>query len=69
MNTRFINIVKELKSTMSSWKMKLTVWLFLEYDGDNKKVETEMFEAVKQLCEKPILIICWWYQSQTNVII
>ena len=47
MKTRFINIVKELKSTMSSWRMKLTVWLFLEYDGDNKKVETEMFEAMK----------------------
>lgn len=39
----FIDIVEELKSTRYSWKMKLTVGMFFEYDGKYKKVETERF--------------------------
>ena len=42
-NTHFIDIRAELKSTRSSWKMKVIVGIVFEYDGNYKKVETEIF--------------------------
>ena len=37
--TQFTYIIEELKSTGSSWKIKLIVCVVFEYDGDNKKYE------------------------------
>ena len=36
-NTHFIDIREELKSTRSSWKMKVIVGIVFEYDGNYKK--------------------------------
>ena len=41
----YIVIIKELKSTRSSWKMKLIVGVVFEYDNDDKKVETQMLKT------------------------
>ena len=41
MKTHFTDIVEKLKSTRSSWKMKLIVRMVFEYD--DKKSETEIF--------------------------
>ena len=43
MNLHFIDIIEELKSTRSSWKMKLKVGVVFEYDDDDKKIGTEIF--------------------------
>ena len=43
MKTHFIDIIGELKSTRSSWKIKLIVWLFFRIWWRQLKVETEMF--------------------------
>ena len=49
MKTHFIDIFEELKSTRSSWKIKLIVGAVCKYDGDNRNVETEIFiQSVKE---------------------
>ena len=38
--THFINIIENLKSTRSSWKIKLVLGVVFEYNNNYKKVET-----------------------------
>ena len=42
MKTRFIDINEELKTTRSSWKLKLIVAVVFKYGDNDKKVETEI---------------------------
>ena len=43
MKAQSIDIIEELKSTRSSWKMKLIVGVILQYDDDDKNFETKLF--------------------------
>ena len=43
MKTQFIEIIEELKSARSSWKIKPVVGVIFEYGNDDKKIKTEIF--------------------------
>ena len=44
--------IEELKSTRSSWKIKLLLGLYYEHDKNDKKFEVEIF--IQRICEKVI---------------
>ena len=53
MKTHVIDVIEELKSTRSSFELKLIVRVVFKSDNDNKIVEIEIFITVlmiKQFC-------------------
>ena len=55
MKTHIIHIIKELKSTRFSWKMKLRVGAAFEYDNDDKRIEGAIFTHCNN--EKPVIMM------------
>ena len=43
MKTHFTDLIEELKSTGSSWKIKLIAKVVCKYDRDDRKVKTKIF--------------------------
>ena len=53
--THIIHIIKELKSTRFSCKMKLRVGAAFEYDNDDKRIEEAIFTHCNN--EKPVIMM------------
>ena len=62
MKIRFIDITAELKNTRSSWKMKVIAGIVLEYDNDDKKVDTKIF--IHSINDQTIML-----QIDSNVLV
>ena len=62
MKIHFIDIIEELKNARSSWKMKVIAEIVLEYDNDDKKVDTKIF--IHSINDQTIML-----QIDSNVLV
>ena len=62
MKTHIIHIIKELKSTRFSWKMKLRVGAAFEYDNDDKRIEGTSLLIVIMKNQLLWCIRLWYHQ-------